>query len=151
MLIFFKFNYWSWIYHHSLMVLVKPTYLFTRLESLACSQQGFWQPSFCRKHYLWSLCCDGRNRVEFSALIAWRKGKVDTSPFFVLPSFSTQSPSYKKAMKRNTTRFPPNQNKGFINCTLCRKWAVRNPTETRLDYLVRKINKLVQLYNSRIS
>ena len=34
-----------------------PTCLCTRLESLAWSQQGFWQLSFCRKPNLWSLCC----------------------------------------------------------------------------------------------
>ena len=26
-------------------------------------------------------------------------------------------------------------NKGFINYVFCRKWAVRNPAGTRLDYL----------------
>ena len=38
-----------------------PTCLFTRPESLSWSQQGFWQPSFCRKHNLGSLCFDWGN------------------------------------------------------------------------------------------
>ena len=33
----------------------------------------------------------GELRWDFPALIAWRKGKVETSPFFILPSFSTLS------------------------------------------------------------
>ena len=34
------------------------------------------------------------------------------------------------------------QNKGFINHSFRRNWAVRNPTGTRLDYLAWWINKL---------
>ena len=33
----------------------RATCLFTRLESLAWVQQGFWQPSFCRKPNFWSF------------------------------------------------------------------------------------------------
>ena len=40
-----------------------PSCLFTRLESLGWSQQGFWQPSFWRKRNLWSLCYDGGSLV----------------------------------------------------------------------------------------
>ena len=44
------------------------TGLFTRLESLAWSQQGFWQPSFYRKRNLLSLHCDGRTKVPMNWL-----------------------------------------------------------------------------------
>ena len=44
------------------------TCLFTSLESLAWSQQGFWQPSFCRKRNLWSSCFDGGNWVMFHSI-----------------------------------------------------------------------------------
>ena len=36
--------------------------------SLAWSQLGFWQPSFCRKHNLWSLCFDGVNWVMLHSI-----------------------------------------------------------------------------------
>ena len=40
------------------------TCLFTRLEgSLAWSQHGLWQLSFCRNCDLWSLCYDGGTKV----------------------------------------------------------------------------------------
>ena len=42
---------------------LNPTCLFTRLESLALSQKGFWKLSFCRNCGLWSLCFYGGNRV----------------------------------------------------------------------------------------
>ena len=41
----------------------RSTSLFTRLESLAWSQEGFWQPSFCRKCTLLSLSFVGGNMV----------------------------------------------------------------------------------------
>ena len=49
-------NVWLWLSGYDSI------YLFTRLESLAWSQQGFWQPSFCRKRNLWSLCLDWGSR-----------------------------------------------------------------------------------------
>ena len=51
------------------------TCLYTRLESLAWSQQGFWQPSFCRKCNYWSLCYDGRSKVGFLCIAFIEKGK----------------------------------------------------------------------------
>ena len=41
-------------------------FLFTRL---AWCQQGFWHPSFCRKGYLWSLCCDGGNSAVLFLIV----------------------------------------------------------------------------------
>ena len=52
------------------------TCLFTRLESLARSQQGFWQLSFCRNCSLWNLCCDGRTSEGLLCLLVWMNGKV---------------------------------------------------------------------------
>ena len=48
---------------------------FTRLESVAWSKQGFWHPSFFRKHNLWSLCCVVRTKVGFLCLACMEKGK----------------------------------------------------------------------------
>ena len=51
------------------------TCLFTRLESLAWCQWGFWQLGFCRKCNLWRLCFDGREKggVYFIAFLEERK------------------------------------------------------------------------------
>ena len=55
----------------------KSTCLFTRLESLAWSQQGFWQLSFYRKCDLWSLCFDGGETGWcFYSSLSRRKGNV---------------------------------------------------------------------------
>ena len=37
-----------------------------------------------KKSNLRSLCCDERTKVFFSALIACRKGEVDTSLFYII-------------------------------------------------------------------
>ena len=87
-------------------VLYSNLFFFTRLESLAWSQQDFWQASFCRNCNLWSLCYDGRNKVGFLCIVCMEKGRVDTSSLFILSSNSTHSLSYRKAMKRSTTLFP---------------------------------------------
>ena len=54
-----------WSVHSSDFLYVSDTYtcLFTRLEGLAWSQQGFWQLSFCRNCDLWSVSLYGRNMV----------------------------------------------------------------------------------------
>ena len=83
----------------------RPTCLFTRLESLAWSHQGFWYPSFCRKPNLWSLWYGGISRCGFPALLSWRKRKVETSLFFILPCLSKHSLSSRKSMKRSTTNY----------------------------------------------
>ena len=43
----------------------------------------------------------------FSVLLAWRKGKGETNPSFILPSYSSLCLSSAKAMQRSTTLFPP--------------------------------------------
>ena len=45
----------------------------------------------------------------YSAFHAWKKGKVETCPFFIFPSFSTHSLSTWKSMKRSTTLLPPSK------------------------------------------
>ena len=66
-------------------------FIYQARESLAWSQQGFWQPSFCRKRDLWNLCFDWGNWVvlHFTAYLEERgsikklKGwNMDLSPLF---------------------------------------------------------------------
>ena len=99
-----------------------PTCLFTRLERLGWSQQGFWQPSLCRKSNLWSLCCEGITRCGSLHSLHVEKTCLhfSCSPCNqcreIVPHFS-------------------HHNKGFINNVFCINWAVRNPAGTRLDSL----------------
>ena len=78
-------------------------------------------------------------RWSFYALLAWRKGKVETSPFFILPSFSTHSLSSRKAMKRSTTLSPLSKQRlhksQFLQKLSCQKphWD-----QARLSSLVNK-------------
>ena len=58
-------------------------FIYQARESLAWSQQGFWQPIFCRKHNLWTLCFDGRTKVKCLCIASMEKRKVETSPFFI--------------------------------------------------------------------
>ena len=76
----------------------------------------------------------GELRWSFSALPQWRKGKVETSPFFIL-SASWWFPFPPGSQWIEAPPDSPNQNKGFINYFFCRNWAVRNPAETRVDSL----------------
>ena len=62
---------------------------FTRLERLAWSQQGLGSSVSAENVIKEAFVELGALRWGFTALLAWRKGKVDTSPFFILPSFST--------------------------------------------------------------
>ena len=51
-------------------------------RSLAWSQQGFWQLSFCRQRNLGSLCFDGRTMMEFFCIPSMgTKKSVDSSIF----------------------------------------------------------------------
>ena len=54
------------------------------------SGQGLWSPrnslTNTKTALLWPYNCVG---LGFSSLLAWRKGKVKTSPSFILSSFST--------------------------------------------------------------
>jgi hypothetical protein len=51
----------------------------------------------------------GELRWGFSALLAWRKGKVVKSPFVIFQSFSTISLSSRKAMEMSATLFSPSK------------------------------------------
>ena len=42
-------------------------------------------------------------------MLAWRKGKVETSPFPILPSISLLSIYSRKATQITTTLFPPSK------------------------------------------
>ena len=60
--------------------------------------------------YLYEACVViGKMGWGFFALLAWRKGKVETSPFFLLPIASIHSLSSRKAKKISTTIFPPSK------------------------------------------
>ena len=61
------------------------TYLFSRLESLALTKQGFWQSRFCRKHNIWSLCCDGIKRAVFLCNVCMGK-RISADKFIFHPS-----------------------------------------------------------------
>jgi hypothetical protein len=41
----------------------------------------------------------GELRWHFSALLSWGKIKVETCPFYIIPSFSTHYLSSRKAME----------------------------------------------------
>ena len=82
--------------------------------------------------------------VVFSALLARRKGKEETSPFYLIPIFSTYSLSSRKAMKKNSNLFPPSKQRlhksQFLQTLGCQKpyWD-----QARLSSLV---NKPVAMY-----
>ena len=103
-------------------------FIYQARQSLAWSQQGFWQHSFCRKCDLWRLCFDGRTKVKFSELPQWRKRKVELSSFFIISAlWYIPFRHWIKALPNSS-----NQNKGFLNYVFCINWAVRNPAGTRL-------------------
>ena len=108
-------------------------FIYQARQSLGWSQQGFWQPSFCRKRNLWRLYFDLRTKVKFLCIATInKKRREETSPFFILSaSWYFPFPSWKHW----TEALPnsPNQNKDFLNYVFCRNWAVRNPAGTRLD------------------
>ena len=72
----------------------------------------------------------------FSPLIAWRKGKVEGFPCFVLSIF-VHIPVSPWMQLREHHPVSPHPKKGFINHTFCRNWAVRNLL-ARLSSLVDK-------------
>ena len=82
-------------------------FIYQARQSLAWSQQGFWQPSFCGKLNLGSLCFDWGNWVvlllnaslkERGSIMKLKGWKMDSSPL-VLFSFTT--------MQRNFTLVLP--------------------------------------------
>ena len=85
------------------------TCLFTRLESLAWSQQGFWQLSYRRNCIFMKLCCGG-----------------GTS------NFSTFSLSSKQARRSSPTLIPP-WKKGIINLKILQELSCQKPWWTRLN------------------
>ena len=65
----------------------------------------------------------GDLRWNFSALLQWRKKKVETSEFFILSAlwyFPFPSAKHWIEALPNSS----NQNKGFQNYVFCRNWAV---------------------------
>ena len=81
--------------------------LFTRLESLAWSQQGFWQPSYFRKRKIWNLRCDVRTGVVLLCIdcienrTSWGKSlRHNLKPLYIFPLFQ------EIKNKKNTTLFP---------------------------------------------
>ena len=114
-----------------------PTGLFTRLESIAWSQQGFWQPIFCRKRNVKPLL-QWENWGGVS-LQCWHGEKDNWKPFY-----STHFLSSRKAMERSTSLFPPSKQRvhksQFLQKLSCQKpyWD-----QARLSSLV---NKPVAMY-----
>ena len=118
--------------HTTLFFNLPNLFIYQAWHSLAWSQHGFWQPSFCIKQYLWRLFFMGELRWSFSALPQWIKRKVETCPFFILSvSWYFPFPSGKHRIEALPNS--PNQIKGFLNYVFCRNWDVRNPAGTKLD------------------
>ena len=133
-----KSDYWvsELVLSSGVIIEIKTSWVFfTRLESLARSQKGFWQPSFFRKRNLWSICYDGRTKVGFLFIAYTEKRKKwwhVTSSFFQ-DSLHFHFPPGKQC--REATPYFLYQNKGFINHSFCRNLGLRSPTGTRLDSL----------------
>ena len=119
--------------------LSKNTGQFWQCLNINLFQQGFWQPSFCRKHHLWSLCCDGRTKVGFRCSPGTEKRKCRDRSMFIDPSFSRHSLSSRKTMTRIITLVPPSQQRlhksQFLQKLSCQKsyWD-----QARLSSLVNK-------------
>ena len=60
----------------------------------------------------------GELKWFFSALIACRKWKVETSPFYIIQSISSHSCSSRKAIKRGTTLVPQSKQRLHKLCFL---------------------------------
>ena len=81
-------------------------FIYQARESLAWSQQCFWQPIFCRKHILWSLCFDWRTTVKCLCIASMEKRKRGDKSIFHPFSYLMLPLSSRKAVNRSTTRFP---------------------------------------------
>ena len=116
----------------TVIIYITNLFIYQARESLPWSQQGFWQPIFCRKRNLWSLCFDGRTKVKFLCIASMEKRKSGDKSIFHPFSF-LMLPLSPGTQWIKAPLDSPNQNKGFINYVFCRNWAVRNPAGTRLD------------------
>ena len=58
---------------HPFRTFLHNLFIYQARQSLAWSQQGFWQPSFCRKRNLWRLCFDVRTKVKFLCIATMEK------------------------------------------------------------------------------
>ena len=100
-------------------------FIYQARQSLAWSQQGFWQPSVCRKRNLWSLCFYWGNWVVllFTAFLEERESikklkgwKKDLSPLFLFAI---------EAMQRNFILVLPSKQRlhklRFLRKTGCQK------------------------------
>ena len=110
--------------HHSHQSL--NLFIYQARESLAWSQQGFWQPSFCKKHDLWSLCFNWGNWVvllftayleERGSIKKLKRWNMDWSPLFL---FSIE------AMQRNSTLVLPS-NQRFHKLRFLQKLSFQKP------------------------
>ena len=81
-------------------------FIYQARQSLAWSQQGFWQPSFCRKRNLWRLCFDGKTKVKFLCIASIEKRKSGDKSIFHPLSILMLPLSSRKAVNISTTRFP---------------------------------------------
>ena len=76
-------------------------------RNLAWSQQDFLQPSFCRKRNLWSLCFDGKTKMEFLFIASMEKKKSEGKSISHPSSFPILPFSSMNAVKTSTIQFPP--------------------------------------------
>ena len=95
--------------HHKTQLVYLPGY-----RSQVWSQQGFWQPRFCRKRNLWSLCFDARTKIKLLFIASMEKKKSEDKYILHPSSFPIHPFSSMKAVQRSTTQFPL-KHKGFIN------------------------------------
>ena len=129
----------------TLLAHLSTTCLCTRLESLAWSHQGFWLPSFCRKLYLWSLCCDAGTSVELFCITGLEEGEsVDN-----LGSMDLSTLCFSSRQLRHISPTPLHwflhHNKGFINLQFMQNMSCQTPCwdQARLSSLVNKQVKLL--------
>ena len=98
------------------------TSLFTRLESLAWSPQGFWQPRFCRN-------CGFMKPLLWLVNLHYLNGYIKKSKC-VHPSSLQAFLHIPFSSRKRIQRIPTivlHHNKGFINHSFFWKWVVRNP------------------------
>ena len=107
------------------------TCLFTRLESLAWSQQSFWQLSFWRKRNLWRPCFVGRTKVKSPCIASMPKKKSGNKTIFHPFSFWILHLPSREAMNRSTTQFRRTKQR-LPKLHFLQKLGCQNPAGTRL-------------------